>query len=232
MFAKILEYQKIEGDIISLENKLNKSAEREKAVQLQQVLRSQQARFVALEANAKKYNEAYLKAVAKFEEYSKKLEELEKQATVVDADKIDLYEKAYKDFAAVANSLEKEISKLHVEIQQTTREFQETRAKYSKDLESFGKYKAVYSKQKAEIEPKIDEAKKQLAALQKEIDAKLMQKYNQKREGKVFPVFVKLNVNMCGRCGVEFPATKLIGMKNSEFGTIECESCGRISFSN
>ena len=230
MFAKILEYQKIEGEIIALEAELKNSAEREKAVQLQQVLKAQQARFVALEANAKKYNEAYLKAVAKFEEYSKKLEELEKQAAVVDVDKIDMYEKAYKDFAAVANSLEKEIAKLHVEIQQTTREFQETRAKYTKDLENFGKYKAVYSKQKAEIEPKIEAARKQLAEVQKEIDAKLMQKYTQKRDGKIFPVFVKLTLNKCGRCKIEMSATKRVEMKNNEFGIIECENCGRLIY--
>lgn len=231
MFAKILEYQKIESEIISLESELSKSEDREKAAQIQQSLKNQHSRLIVLETNAKRVNEAYSKAISKYEEYNKKLEELEKQVSVVDGDKVELYEKAYKDFAAVANALEKEITKMHNEIQQISREYEEIIKKSKSDRERFDKYKAAYSKLKASVEPKIEEAKKQLAVVQKEIDAKLMQKYSQKRDGRIFPVFVKLNVNKCGGCRVEVPATKLGGMKTNEFGVIECENCGRYIFS-
>ena len=231
MFAKILEYQKIESEIVALESELSKSEDREKAAQIQQNLKNQHSRLIVLETNAKRVNEAYSKAILKYEEYNKKLDELEKQVSVVDGDKVELYEKAYKDFAAVANALEKEITKMHGEIQQISREYEEIIKKSKSDREKFDKYKAAYSKLKASVEPKIEEAKKQLVVIQKEIDAKLMQKYNQKRDGRIFPVFVKLNVNKCGGCRVEVPATKIGVMKTNEFGVIECENCGRYIFS-
>lgn len=227
MFKSILEYQRIEGEIIALETDLAKSGDREKAAQIQQSLKNQHSRLIVLETNAKKVNEAYTKAISKYEEYSKKLEELEKQITVVEADKVELYEKAYKDFAAVANALEKDITKLHNEIQSISREYEEIIKKSKSDREKFDKYKTSYSKQKATIEPQIEEAKKKLVEIQKEIDAKLFAKYSQKREGRIFPVFVRLNVNKCGGCRVELSATKLGEMKKNEFGIIECENCGR-----
>ena len=231
MFKKILEYQKIESDIVALETELSKSGDREKAAQIQQSLKNQHSRLIVLETNAKRVNDSYSKAIAKYEEYNKKLEELEKQVSVVDSDKVELYEKAYKDFAAVANALEKEITKMHGEIQSISREYEEIIKKSKSDREKFDKYKATYSKLKATIEPQIEDAKKKLAAVQKEIDAKLLAKYNQKRDGRIFPVFVRLNVNKCGGCRVEIPASKMGEMKTNEFGVIECENCGRYIYS-
>lgn len=231
MFKKILEYQKIESDIVALESELSKSGDREKAAQIQQSLKNQHSRLIVLETNAKRVNESYTKAIAKYEEYNKKLEELEKQVSVVDSDKVELYEKAYKDFAAVANALEKEITKMHGEIQSISREYEEIIKKSKSDREKFDKYKATYSKLKATIEPQIEDAKKKLAEVQKEIDAKLLAKYNQKRDGRIFPVFVRLNVNKCGGCRVEIPASKMGDMKKNDFGVIECENCGRYIYS-
>ena len=178
MFGKILEYQKIESEIIGYEGELAKSEDREKAAQIQQNLKNQHSRLIVLETNAKRVNEAYSKAILKYEEYNKKLEELEKQVAVAENDKLDFYEKAYKDFSSIAAGLEKEITKMHNEIQQISREYEEIIKKSKSDREKFDKYKATYSKLKASIEPKIEEAKKKLMLVQKEIDSKLMQKYN------------------------------------------------------
>jgi len=73
MFAKILEYQKIESEIVGFENELSKSEDREKAAQIQQNLKNQHSRLIVLENNAKRVNEAYSKAILKYEEYNKKM---------------------------------------------------------------------------------------------------------------------------------------------------------------
>jgi len=230
MFDKILEYQKIEGEVVRLENELAKSPDRQKAAEIQAELKSYHARLVVLEENAKQVNDAYSKAIKKYQEYNDKLAEFEKQIENIPEDKVDFYEKAYKDFANIAVGLEKEITKMHNDIQQISHEYEEIMKKSKVGREKFDKYKATYSKFKAEVEPKIVENKGQLEKIQKSIEPKLFQRYMQKRENKIFPVFVALNQNKCGGCRMEISASKLGLMKNNEFGIIECENCGRIVY--
>ena len=228
MFGKILEYQKIEGLVIKLENELAKSSDRERAAEIQKELKNYHSRLLTLEESAKKVNNAYSLAIKKYQEYNEKLAELEKQLETVDNDKLDLYEKAYKDFVNIAGGLEKEIAKMHNEIQQISQEYEVIIKKSKIGREKFDGYKAKYTKLKNELEPQITENKDKLAKIQKEIDAKLYQKYLQKRENKIFPVFVPLSENKCGGCRMEISASKLGSMKTNEFGVIECENCGRI----
>ncbi len=230
MFDKILEYQKTEGAIIKLENELAKSSDREKASEIQHELKNYHARLLVLEESAQRVNKAYSLAIKKYQEYNEKLTELEKQVESATGDRADFYEKAYKDFLNIASGLEKEITKMHNDIQQISHEYEEIMKKSKLGREKFDGYKAKYTKLKADVEPKIAELKTQLAKIQKDIDSKLYQKYMQKRENRIFPVFVALTENKCGGCRMEISASKLGAMKNNEFGVIECENCGRIIY--
>ena len=230
MFGKILEFQKTEGALIKLESELAKSGDREKAAAIQQELKSYHSRLLILEENAKKVNDAYSKAIKKYQEYNEKLAELEKQIETVSSENFELYEKAYKDFANIATGLEREIAKLHNDIQQISHEYEEIIKKSKVGREKFDKYKEKYTKLKLELEPKIAELKVELSKIQKEVDVKLFQRYMQKRDNRIFPVFVPLADNKCGGCRMEISASKLGAMKNNEFGVIECENCGRIIY--
>lgn len=230
MLGKLLEYQKVESELINAQNELAKSTDKEKALTVQQSLKNYQAKLVSLEKSAQKVNSAYEKATAKYEEYVKKLEDLEKELEQVDDSKINLFEKAYKDFFSIANSLEKDIAAMYTEVQQINREYDETIKKSVSERAKFDKYRAAYGKLKAEKEPKIEELKAKLADMKKDIDSKLLAKYSQKREGKIFPVFVALADNKCGGCRMEISASKLSAMKTNDYGVIECENCGRYIF--
>ena len=230
MFDKILEYQKTEGAVIKLETELSKSGDREKAAAIQQELKSYHSRLMVLEENAKRVNDAYTKAIKKYQEYNEKLAELEKQIETASEENYELYEKAYKDFANIATGLEREITKLHNDIQSISREYEDIIKKSKIGREKFDKHKEKYTKLKNELEPQIASLKAELAKIQKEIDAKLLQKYVQKRENKIFPVFVPLAQDKCGGCRMEISASKLGTMKKNDFGVIECENCGRIIY--
>ena len=227
MIEKILDYQKIESEIIALENELLKSTEREKAAEIQASLKKQHARLLSLEKAAEKLNASYKKASEKYADYMKKLDTLEKELESADEAKLALYEKAYKDFFAVANSLEKEIAAMYADVQHTNREYEEIINKSKTDRARFDKFKAAYGKLKTEKEPKIEELKAKLESMKKGIEDKLLNIYLQKRESKMFPVFVALNANKCGGCRMEISASKLASMKTKTYGVIECENCGR-----
>jgi len=138
---------------------------------------------LTLENLAEKVNGSYKKAVDKYNEYMKKLESLEKELEAADETKVAVYEKAYKDFFAVANTLEKDIAQMYAQVQQINREYEEIIKKSKVDREKFDKFRTSYAKFKAEREPKIEEFKAKLKDMKKLVDSKLFDKYMQKREG-------------------------------------------------
>lgn len=230
MIDKILEYQAVETELISLESEISKSKDRERAAEIQQSLKNQHSKLLALENSAKIVGEQYKKATEKYEEYLKKLEKLEEEVKNAEPEKAELYAKMYKDFASVSASLERDIQNIYASVQQISKDYEDIIRKSKTDREKFDKYKASYSKLKAEKEPKIAEVKEKLEAIAKQIDPKLMSTYKQKREGRIFPVFVALAANKCGGCRMEISASKLGQMKTNNLGVIECENCGRLIY--
>ncbi len=230
MLEKILQYQNTEMELINLESELAKSKDRERAAEIQQLLKNQHARLVSLEEAAMKVNGAYTKATEKYEDYSKKLDNLENEMKNVDASKMALYEKTYKDFAAIGASLERDIQNIYTQVQQISKEYEDIIKKSKTDRERFDKFKAAYTALKNDKEPKIAAVKAELSKLEKELESKTLSTYRQKREGNLFPVFVALSSNKCGGCRMEISASKLGQMKSNELGIIECENCGRLIY--
>ncbi len=230
MLEKILEYQEIESELVSQETELVKSKDREKAAQIQQNLKNQHSRLIALEEHAKNVNKSYEKATEKYKEYLAKLDDLENEVKKADPEKSAFYEKALKDFVSISSTLEKEIADIYAEIQSISKEYENIIKKSKTDREIFDKYKASYNKFKAEKEPIVNKLREQIAAKEKEIDPKLFELYTQKRDGRLFPVFVELNATKCGGCRMEISASKLGQMKTNKYGIIECENCGRFIY--
>ena len=141
---------------------------------------------------------------------------------------VDILKKSMKKDELSVERLYELVDKIAPDVIEVTKE--EIMKKSKLGREKFDGYKAKYTKLKADVEPKIAELKAQLAKIQKDIDSKLYQKYMQKRENRIFPVFVALTENKCGGCRMEISASKLGAMKNNEFGVIECENCGRIIY--
>lgn len=227
MIEKILEYQQTEKSLLDLEREVHESSDRKKALELKDVMQAEYSKLVALEKSAARVSAAYNKASQKYSEYMKKLEELEKELESADESKVAVYEKAYKDFFAVANSLEKEITAMYTEVQRVSREYEELIKKSKAYKEQYEKYKNAFAKLKADKEPKIEELKTKLQSMKKNIDEKLYQMYTQKRESKKFPVFVALAGKKCGGCQMEVSTSKLSAMNTNSYGLIECENCGR-----
>ena len=227
MLKNILEYQSTEAELIAAENEVLKSADKEKAAVSKDKMQAYKARLVELDKSAVKINASFVKAKEKYDEYLKKLEELGKEVENADESKIAVYEKAYKDFHSIANSLEKEITSIYTVIQDIDVEYRELLAKFQKEKVIFLKYKAAYDKIKSEKEPIIKEVKAKLDAIKKTITPELMQMYMQKREGNLQMVFAPLNVNKCGGCRMEVSASKIGAIATNKYGIIECENCGR-----
>lgn len=230
MLEKILEYQNLDSELFSAENELAKSTDRERALEIQQVMKAQHSKLIELENEAKRVNAAYAEAIKKYAEFKEKLTKLENELANAKEENVAVYEKAYKDFTQISNSLEREIANIYAEVQQISKDYEEIIRKSKTDREKFDKYKMAYAKLKAEKEPKIAEFKAKLAELSKKVDGELMALYKQKRESHLFPIFVELHDNKCSGCRMVVSASKLTEMSKQKFGLIECENCGRYIF--
>ena len=121
------------------------------------------------------------------------------------------------------------MSALTANIQATDAEYQKLKKQVIVAQKQFAeaseKYKAV--KTASENERKVIE--QELAKLEKEVSAQMLEVYRTKRKERIFPVLGQLTGNRCPFCSMEPPLAarnKLTGG-----GTIECDNCHRLIFS-
>ena len=126
------------------------------------------------------------------------------------------------------NILEKKLVYMAERVNAILSEFDSTRKKYDQARQKHKEHKEKYDKLVETLTPQIEEKKKALKKLEKNIDPNILAKYKQKRADKVYPVFVPLNDKSCGGCMMELPSASLTIIK--EKGYFECEHCHRIIY--
>lgn len=225
----ILAYQAEDKKLFDLENQLANDANKQKCVQLNQTAKASQLKSSKLEEQANF-------ALKEMEELNKTLDINRKKGEQLLSLNIEKLSKeeldenlALKDKVAQNLAiLDKKLTKLAETINAILAEFNQTIKSYNVAKEEYQKYKAAYDKKTAELEPKIAELKTKLAGIQKTVEPKLMQKYLEKRNDRIFPVLVKLEGNTCGRCRMELSASAINKLK--EDGVLTCEHCRRIIY--
>lgn len=225
----ILDYQKVDGELFNLENELASDPNKLKCVSLNQTAKESQIRSNQLEEQAG----IILREMSELNkniEISRKNGEqllgvnLEKLSKEDLDEKLSVKDKVSQNLAL----LDKRLTKLAENINNVLGEFNKTIKKYNVAKAEYQKFKASYDKKVDEIQPKMDDLKKQLAILEKKVETKLMQAYLSKRKDKIFPVFVKLDGNTCGRCRMELSASAINKLKEEKI--LQCEHCRRIIY--
>lgn len=226
----ILNYQEIDTKLYKLERELAGCDERKEYVKLKKFLETAPEKLDALDVKA-----TALKTEAA--ELSKKYLHLE--GTLKDFENLDELVTGGADIAFYkkkAQSIVDQLKKLKADLATLTSNIKATDAEYQKlkkqvisaqkqYAEAAEKYKAVKASREAERKG-IDA---QLAAIEKEVPAEMLETYKTKRKERIFPVVGELAGNRCPFCSMEPPLaarSKLTGG-----GAIECDNCHRLIFS-
>jgi predicted nucleic acid-binding Zn-ribbon protein len=89
-----------------------------------------------------------------------------------------------------------------------------------------------YEKAKTDLEPKVAEIDKELGAIAKTVDAKLMERYRRARGQikslKPIDIVIPIVGNQCGGCMFEMPLSRIHTI--TQDGYVVCEECGKIIF--
>ena len=226
----ILNYQEIDTKLYKLERELAGCDERKEYVKVKKFLETAPEKLDSLDVKATSLKAEAAELSKKYQETEETLGEFEHLDELVSggAD-IAFYKKKAQSIVDQLKKIKADLNALTANIKATDEEYQKLKKQViaieKQAPEVFKKYKAV----KASKEAERKESETQLADVEKNVPANMMEIYRTKRKERIFPVVGELTGNRCPYCSMEPPLaarSKLTGG-----GTIECDNCHRIIFS-
>lgn len=227
--SKIIEYQKKDAELFKIENQLAKSEFKKNYQDMIAVVKKAQEKSSQLENQAglllkdfnllnKTYNENNANVEILASKDLSKLSETE-------------FETLTKNVNALVNNLnilEKKILQIAEKLNISLNEFDTAKKNYGSAKAKYTENKKKYDELAASKQPEIEKIKGELANMEKSIDSKLIAKYKQHRQDKLFPVFAPLTGRSCGVCMLELSSVEVDKVKSQ--GYLECDNCHRIIY--
>ncbi|MBE7074479.1 MAG: hypothetical protein E7376_00640 [Clostridiales bacterium] len=225
----ILEYQKQDAELIKLENELNNNKNKKIFTQMLTVAKDAQNKSNQLEKQAGELLKSY-------EQLKKTYEDNIKSANIVSNKKLETasiadletIEEIAKTIINNLSILEKKLLAEAEKVNSVLNGFKQTKEQYNMAKDKYNKHKQLFDAENKELEPTIAEKTKAVKKLEAGIDAALLTKYKQRRQDRIFPVFVPCIDKACGGCRMELPSANLSTLKTK--GVLECEHCRRIIY--
>lgn len=231
-FDSILEYQRIDQDLIALENEVAKSKERNAFAKAKAGLESATDTVNKLAQEASDLLANYAKLSAKANELKKKLDEFDGILEEVgDVNEADYY---IRQIAAISDelaALEKEAAHDGERIDGVNAEYKKTWEQGIKASEAYKAALAEYNRYVAVMQPKVKALTAELNKLKASVPAEFMDAYQSLRAARNMPAFVKYNTESgtCGRCFMEVSGDTKGRLKNPG-DYAECPNCRRILY--
>lgn len=231
-FDKILQYQKIDQELMALENEVAKSDERQKLAVAKSRLEGATDMIGKLKGEASDLLAGYAAMKEKIDALKAELDEFDGiLEDVQDANEADHYLKMVSSIAEKINALEKEANSAAAKIDQVNDSYKKTWDQGVKATDVYKSAKAEYDNLVRKFQPRVVEIKTQLNALKAEIPENVMNAYLALRAAKKMPAFVAYDRNsgVCGRCFMDVPNdTKSKLRKEGDYA--ECPNCRRILY--
>ncbi len=229
MIENLLKYQQVDANLREIEQKIAKCEERKKAAEAKKYLDGVTDSVNKLDDKAGELINAYealksesAKLEEQKEEFSKALEGIEDQTGAnYLIKKVDELTSKIKKAAQTLKTLLEELTAIGNEYMVIKAKTQQQQASYKENYQKYKDFKETFNQE-------IENIKAQLETLKKSVEPSLMEKYQKKRENKMFPiVFEVVNNTHCGGCYTELSLSEQTKLKNGEI--LEC-SCGRLIY--
>jgi predicted nucleic acid-binding Zn-ribbon protein len=229
MIDKILSYQETDANLRKIELELSGSEERKKAMSAKKYLDVMPESVNKLDLRASELSKAYESAIIEQKKLNEQQAELLKAVSdVSDENAGALLLKKAQELIGEIKALEESIKKLGTEISDIVKEYKNIKDTTKNAQEQYGVFGAKYNELKASKKGQMDDIKKTLLGLEKDIPKDLLERYKQKRADKIFPILFEVKDKTCGACNMEIPMSQLSELKNGKI--IECDNCRRLLF--
>ncbi|MDE6059557.1 MAG: hypothetical protein K2G44_05935 [Clostridia bacterium] len=225
---ELLEYQKVDGELRKIEQDLAASEERKKYVQAKKFMEGAREKLEAQDKRAVELKAARDRLIERCEETAKAIDEYsDLDEMLAGGGDISFYKKNAQALSERLRALKNELNTLLADITAASEEYK----KFNEQGKSMQKQFKEYSEKYKEVKSaRADEAAgitKQLEKLSKKIPADIMEKYNQKRKERIFPILVPLTSGRCV-CGMDLSLAQQGKLAGGN--VIECEHCRRFIY--
>lgn len=230
MIKSLLEYQTIDAQLREIEVSISKSDERKKAHAANNFLKGVNDSIAKLEQRAEDLVSKHAQALKTYEKLAEEIKEYDGVADM-DEDHLSYVKKKAQELTEEINGLTAHIDQITKEIEGVLKEFAQLKADTKKAKAQYAEFRPKYDALKESKRPEMDAIKKKLVALEKKIDAEILEKYKQRRQDKIFPVLneaSEISKHAYCRCGTELSLTAYNGLKGGNI--VECESCHRLLY--
>ena len=231
---KMLKYQEVDMKLYLLDKKLKNADETKKWMDATSRKKEFKDEYVNVDRDINNEMASINKATEDFNSLMAEANDLENSITENSTiEQIDFFLKKIDDIL-------KKIKDVEIIASESKRNLEKLTETADKDLRQIVKY----TQQISEFKPIVEELTKKTKAEAKKImvllndvtakqgidtNSKLFKAYTAKKKHKM-PVFVELNGNNCGGCGVDV-ATYVVDTAKKQ-GYAECPNCGRIMYYN
>ena len=232
---KILEYQRLEGELINIEKKIANSTAMKMVDQENEKSNTARNEMKELDKKAGDLIASFQKLQGIMKTNIQNIEYLEKQKVEVsDREKL---KKVYDNIKKVndnLNIIEQRLNNINKDIEFVLKKFK--RVKETADSSKTKKMQAQTQldqlKQNATMQK--EKLQQQMKNIEKTIEPRLFENYQKARKENVFPVYVQAieekDGMRCGGCKTVLPIGRMGKLKDNGF--VECEECRRTIYIN
>lgn len=231
-FDKILEYQGVDKELLALENEVAKCPERARLLSANSKVNGAVEAIGKLSSEAADLINNYAKLKEKLDEINEKLNDFDGITEgVEEVGEADHYLKLIDGITADLAALEREALRDGSRIDGVGSDYKKIWEVGIRANEEYKQAKSVFDAVIAERQPRVDELRKQLAAIAKEIPDEILQAYLRLRAAKKNPVLVPYepSTQTCKGCGLELSSAARGKLKASG-DHAECPNCGRMIY--
>ena len=225
----ILDYQKKDAELIKLERALNQNENKKIYTQMVNIVKDAQNQSSALENQAGELIKNFNSLKKVYDDNSRTAQTIvNKNLETISEDELESIQDVAKKIINNLSILEKRLLNQAENVRNVLANFENTKKKYNQARDKYNTHKELFDKDSEKLTPEIEQKEKEVKKLEANIDSVLLAKYKQKRQDRIYPVFVACLDKTCGGCRMELPSASLANLKKD--GILECEHCRRIIY--
>ena len=226
---KLLKYQAEDSKLLQIEREAANSEEWKNYSQAKSFLTKAPEKLEAMDAKARELTSALDKLTKKYDEIAETIKDFESLDELVEggAD-ISFYKKNVAQITDKLKSVKSEINALVKSVKEADEEYQAMKKKTIAVQKQYGEYAETYKAYKESKLAEMNAIKLELEKIAAGIAPEVMQRYQSKRNERIFPILCAVNNGRCSKCGTEL---SLSAKERIESGQpTECDNCHRFLY--
>lgn len=228
VLKELLEYQREDGALRAIEQELLASEERKKFLQAKKFIEAARDKLEAYKKRAVDLKAMRDDIARRVEEIKASISEYAELDEMIEGGgDIAFYKKNAQAQLDRVRAIKAELAKLLAESNSVEEEYRKLREQYAAMQEQYKEYSEKFKALKNSRAQEVQSLTSKLEAMAKKIDPAIMDRYQQKRKERIFPILVPLTGDFC-MCGFEFP--KYHQSELAGGNVVECENCHRFIY--